>query len=97
MIRHTPGPWTADGRAICGNGTTLDLDGAMVAMVSPSNPNVRFTAGISKSEAQANISLITAAPKLLAACKLALAAFEHNHCIDWNELQVAIDEAERTA
>lgn len=32
--------------------------------------------------------------KLLAACKLALNAFENNWAIDWNELAVAIAEAE---
>ena len=38
--------------------------------------------------------LIKAAPKLLAVCKLALGAFERNNCIDWNELERAIAEAE---
>ena len=32
--------------------------------------------------------------KLLAACKLALHAFEDAWCIDWNELSTAITEAE---
>ena len=31
---------------------------------------------------------------LLAACKLAMGAFEHNHCIDWGEIEAAIKEAE---
>lgn len=33
--------------------------------------------------------------KLLTACKLALHAFEHGWCIDWNELETAIKEAEK--
>lgn len=32
--------------------------------------------------------------KLLAACKLALHAFENRWCIDWSELETAIKEAE---
>ena len=31
---------------------------------------------------------------LLAACKLALGAFEHNHAIDWSVLENAIADAE---
>jgi hypothetical protein len=38
--------------------------------------------------------LLAAAPKLLAACKLALNAFESNWCIDWDEVRQAIEEAE---
>jgi hypothetical protein len=43
---------------------------------------------------EANARLIEAAPKLLAACKAALGAFEHNHCIDWSDLERAIAQAE---
>ena len=32
--------------------------------------------------------------ELLAACKLALGAFENNNCIDWNEISSAIANAE---
>ncbi len=38
--------------------------------------------------------LIAAAPDLLAACKLALGAFERNDCIDWSDLEKAIAKAE---
>lgn len=38
--------------------------------------------------------VIAAAPELLAACKTALGAFEHNHAIDWSELERAIAKAE---
>lgn len=38
--------------------------------------------------------LIAAAPDLLAACKAALGAFEHNHAIDWDDLVRAIAKAE---
>ncbi len=42
----------------------------------------------------ANARLIAAAPELLAACKLALKAFEKNWAIDWNDLERAIAKAE---
>ncbi len=41
----------------------------------------------------ADKALIAAAPLLLAACKSALGAFEHNHCIDWGDLERAIEAA----
>lgn len=40
--------------------------------------------------------LLAAAPDLLAACKLALGAFEQAWSIDWNELSRAIAKAEGT-
>jgi len=43
----------------------------------------------------ADYRLRTAAPALLAACRLALAAFERNEAIDWNELTRAIATADR--
>jgi hypothetical protein len=49
---------------------------------------------MSKDYAEANARLIAAAPDLLAACKLALGAFERNDAIDWNELAGAIAKAE---
>jgi len=42
----------------------------------------------------ADAHLISAAPDLLAACKAALGAFEHNHAIDWGDLERAIKKAE---
>jgi len=44
-----------------------------------------------------NARLIAAAPELLAACKLALKAFEENWCIDWEEVRRAIAKAEGRA
>jgi len=49
---------------------------------------------IPKTECEANARLISAAPELLAACKLALNAFENNWAIDWGELEAAIAKAE---
>lgn len=40
--------------------------------------------------------LITAAPDLLAACKLALEAFESAHAIDWGIIKAAISKAEKS-
>ena len=40
-------------------------------------------------------ALLAAAPDLLAACKLALTAFEGNCAIDWAVLENAIAKAER--
>lgn len=40
--------------------------------------------------------LVSAAPELLAACKLALAAFEQRAAINWDDLARAIAKAEGT-
>lgn len=39
-------------------------------------------------------ALLAALPDLLAACKAALGAFEHNHAIDWDDLARAIAKVE---
>lgn len=60
---------------------------------------VRFTIrehpeSIDLFEPNHNIHLLAAAPDLLAACKLALNAFERRDAIDWNILADAIAKAE---
>jgi len=47
-----------------------------------------------QEEAKASERIRAAAPELLAACKLALKAFEENWCIDWEEIRRAIAKAE---
>jgi hypothetical protein len=47
-----------------------------------------------RNKREALFNLVDAAPDLLAACKAALGAFEHNHAIDWADLERAIDKAE---
>lgn len=54
----------------------------------------RYKPFITDEECRANARLIAAAPDLLAACKMALGAFEHNHAIDWKILVDAIEKAE---
>ena len=81
MSKHTPGPWEADGEGyIFGPGTSMIAE-------------TRGWGDDSINEV-ANARLIAAAPDLLEACKLALNAFEKNHCIDWNDLSRAIAKAE---
>lgn len=62
--KFTPGPWTADGMTICGAGTTIDVEGSMVAQVSRAIANDRFTRGLKTSQVDANAHLIAAAPEL---------------------------------
>lgn len=50
---------------------------------------------IAREVSRENAPLISAAPKLLAACKAALGAFERNDCIGWGGLETAIAEAEK--
>jgi hypothetical protein len=69
MSEHTPGPWLAD---VDGSGWSINTE----------DKGVAFTCGeandedISKDEEAANARLIAAAPDLLAALKLALAALD---------------------
>lgn len=72
MSKHTPGPWHADGPMICANGTTIDVDGWVVAQITRDfETTSRFTRHIRGGplEADANAALIAAAPQLLDACK----------------------------
>ena len=50
--------------------------------------------GAQAREVEKRLALIAAAPDLLAACKLALSAFEHQRAIDWDDLYRAIAKAE---
>jgi len=53
--------------------------------------------GNTPEERAANAAVVEAAPDLLAACKAALGAFEHNWAINWDDLALAIDKAEGKA
>ena len=76
---HTPGPWSWNEKA----DTLLNPhDVVVLAIDCPDFIDDRDKA------------LIAAAPDLLAACTLALHAFECNDAIDWNELTLAIAKAE---
>ena len=48
---------------------------------------------VNEETATANARLIAAAPDLLAACELALHAFENNWAINWDDLSSAIAKA----
>ncbi len=90
---HTQGEWFADGRAIVGAGTSIDVDGHTIAMIHSAMTAGRFSRHIDEKTMEANKALIVAAPKLLVACELALKAFEENWAIDWDELRDAIEAA----
>lgn len=77
--KFTPGPWTADGMAICGAGTDYDVDGCTVALINRSMAHNRFTRLIKSDEPEANAKLIAAAPELLEMCGEALIEFEACH------------------
>lgn len=96
-MSYTPGPWTfsveddgiqrsehEDGtrcRYIRANGTVGALmGGTRYYPWTPDNED--------------DWRLMASAPDLLAACKLALSAFERNDAIDWGELGKAIAKAE---
>ncbi len=53
-----------------------------------------YSGTLTYGERNANARVLSAAPDLLHCCKIALAAFEKNHCIDWAELEQAIAKAE---
>lgn len=90
-VTHTPGPWEAhvDDSAIW-----VDPPNANEAVICELQPR---DADAFTDEDEANARLISAAPDLLSACKLALGAFERNDNIDWGELEAAIAKAERPA
>lgn len=83
----TPGPWAV-------HPLTAQVDGFATGEPVPVCKLLWPTAVRSEDETEANGHLIAAAPDLLAACKSALAAFEHNHAIDWDDLARAIAKAE---
>lgn len=106
IAMHTPGPWVLEtvptsigtchkiGPFPTNSGAHIENYACVYA------DNIRMNDyGFSKTgdELLANAKLIAAAPDLLAACKAALGAFEHNHAINWDDLQAAIDKAEGRA
>jgi hypothetical protein len=92
--KHTPGPWNT------GNSINEFKEGSAwtVPVWSHNGPEWGKMAAEAiaptREMAQANARLISAAPDLLEACKIALNAFEHNYAIDWAVLQSAISKAE---
>ncbi len=82
MNAHTPGPWKAHDASCEITATNSEsLITRVVARVA------------SNKKRAANARLIAAAPDLLAACQLALGAFERNDAIDWSVLEKAIAHA----
>lgn len=92
-MSHTEGPWElwtsnswrritsrATGSTVCEPVTQRD-----------GHPDLFFRNGGAEGP---DARLLIAAPDLLAACKAALGAFEHNNAIDWNDLERAIAKAE---
>lgn len=84
MSAHTPGPWHDDGYRIYAPSDHIDKRNGRVIV------EYKHTADFNMADAR----LIAAAPDLLAACELALGAFERNDAIDWSELEYAIAKAE---
>lgn len=100
LMQHTKGPWIfkpKDFNCAC-DGICNESVGSVF---SPSDnryvAKIEVDAGDTPLVEIANAHLIAAAPDLLAACKLALNAFEKNWAIDWNDLRRAIDKAEGTS
>lgn len=79
--------WDDDGTELISNATTRDALGFLQRSTVLAIDCPEFIDDADKL-------LIAAAPDLLAACKLALGAFERNDAIDWNELAAAIAKAE---
>lgn len=92
-MSHTPGPWEIGHQAKVAVYGYEDLGGEYShhrTCVAHCNHTGDVPAGVD----EANARLIAAAPELLAACKLALGAFERNDCINWDSLARAIAKAE---
>lgn len=81
MSEHTPGPWR------------LSTVGAVPHAEITSDSGSIALVALGRKESQENARLIAAAPDLLAACELALYAFETRAVIDWGELERAIAKA----
>jgi len=99
---YTPGPWEFDGVCVVSSalkgrkpfvtveGEPCSHEAGLIALVYSCAPEGDYESG----RHDANARLIAAAPDLLAACKLALNAFERNDNIDWGVLESAIAKAE---
>lgn len=89
MSKHTPGPWRS-----CERGDYSDYHGASVVIVSPvADMRVAVVHHHGTSEADANASLIAAAPELLAALKEVVRISNRNHAA-WDKARAAIAKAE---
>lgn len=80
------------------NGQWFAFDGKVVTARNPCEVIARVEGEHTNPSSECTVCvrtlLFSAAPELLAACKLALGAFERNDCIDWNDLERAINKAE---
>jgi hypothetical protein len=86
------GPWSLseDSQELFSQGERVylyDSEGTEIAELSPSFEEWSYGEVL-------RVHLAAAAPDLLAACKLALNAFEKNWAVDWGELEQAIAKAE---
>jgi len=95
-MKHTKGPWFVN-KLVLGDEETAWF------VVHQGNPDYPYCSPsllqmngpcLLYNNAEADAKLISAAPDLLEACKLALNAFENNWVIDWDQLRDAIEKAE---
>jgi len=89
MSKHTPGPWTYD----ADDGSLTPAPGSGRNLVGRFRCG-RDDAGQDARPTKADARLITAAPELLEACKLAYERFRHGGEMDMALLQSAIAKAE---
>jgi hypothetical protein len=88
-MAHTPGPWWSESGVIHARGPGWTEKNHSCIHVATAH----FPEGVSLEVGYENASLMAAAPDLLAACELALHAFEENWCINWDDLRRAIEKA----
>lgn len=92
MPQHTPGPWSTH---MCDDTSIVDRDGRDIAQICGDyrHPDIWPVT-------EANARLIAAAPEMLEALKIALAAFKAQDRMDVSAVHVieeAIDKAEGRA
>lgn len=87
--QHTPGPL-----GFVHSYTTVANGGFHLYLVDSTGRKIAALWG-GADEKLANAHLFSTAPELLAACELALGAFERNDCIDWGEIAAAIAKAKQ--
>jgi hypothetical protein len=86
---HTSEPWSwFTGRNVAAGAPCVKH------LVGGNGQGFGLTVGLPEPEDTLNANLMIAAPALLAACKLALNAFERNDAIDWGVLEAAVAKAE---
>lgn len=96
-VKHTQGPWFADGRAICGNGTTIDVDGSLIAMVSTRISHGRCTRDLHEDEIDGNCRLIAQAPAMLAFIREWRPKSHGPCCMAWIEKSCTCGKSEADA